>query len=255
MASIELTPEKPDFPVSGWHVEGQMNEHICATALYYLHSENIISSNLSFRMETSADLHYNYEYDVGQSAFHWMEQLYGTALGESKSPCLQNYGSVETRQGRLLAFPNVLHHRVSPCKLIDPTKPGHCRFIALWLVDPANRIISTANVPPQQMTWYGDSLLGSTSSARAEGLSKLPPDLVTLLAEEGLAGIEATKDGKLPRELMDMVKGYFEEADSGLPMSIAEARVHREKLMKERSRFEKLAEYVWQQHSYYFYDH
>jgi hypothetical protein len=33
MASIELTPEKPRFPVGSWHVEGQMNEHICATAL------------------------------------------------------------------------------------------------------------------------------------------------------------------------------------------------------------------------------
>ncbi|KAF5011169.1 hypothetical protein FDECE_2694, partial [Fusarium decemcellulare] len=28
MASIELTPEKPCFPAGGWHVEGQMNEHI-----------------------------------------------------------------------------------------------------------------------------------------------------------------------------------------------------------------------------------
>lgn len=26
MASIELTPEKPEFPAGGWHIEGQMNE-------------------------------------------------------------------------------------------------------------------------------------------------------------------------------------------------------------------------------------
>jgi hypothetical protein len=84
-----------------------MNERICATALYYLDSENITSSNLSFRMQTSAYI--NEEFDVGQDAYHWMEQIYGTSLGCGRgSGCLQNYGSVETKEGRLLAFPNVL---------------------------------------------------------------------------------------------------------------------------------------------------
>lgn len=81
-----------------------MNEHICATALYYLDSENISPSNLSFRMQTSAYL--NEEIEVGQDAFHWLEAVYGTELRDA--PCLQNYGKVETREGRLLAFPNVL---------------------------------------------------------------------------------------------------------------------------------------------------
>lgn len=83
-----------------------MNEHICATALYYLDSENITDTSLSFRMQTSAYMEDGY--DVGQDGYHWMEQIYGTGLGGGGSPCLQNYGSVETRQGRLLAFPNVL---------------------------------------------------------------------------------------------------------------------------------------------------
>lgn len=84
-----------------------MNERICATALYYLDSENITSSNLSFRMQTSAYM--NDEYSVGQDAFHWLEQVHGTGLqGGGGSPCLQNYGSVETKKGRMLAFPNVL---------------------------------------------------------------------------------------------------------------------------------------------------
>jgi hypothetical protein len=83
-----------------------MNERICATALYYLDSENITSSDLSFRMQTSAYM--NDEYHVGQEAYHWMEQVFGTGLGGANSPCLQNYGSVETKEGRMLAFPNVL---------------------------------------------------------------------------------------------------------------------------------------------------
>lgn len=106
MASIELTPEKPEFPVGGWHVEGQMNERICATALYYLDNENISPSSLSFRMQTSPYI--NEDIDVGQENYKWLEFAYGTTLGGGNSPCLQNYGTVETKQGRLLAFPNVL---------------------------------------------------------------------------------------------------------------------------------------------------
>jgi hypothetical protein len=39
-------------------------------------------------------------------------------------------------------------HQASSFKLVDPTKPEYRRSIALWLVDPTLRIISTANVPP-----------------------------------------------------------------------------------------------------------
>lgn len=41
----------------------------------------------------------------------YYEQIYGTSLrGEmtENSPAIQNLGNVETRQGRLLVFPNVL---------------------------------------------------------------------------------------------------------------------------------------------------
>lgn len=55
MASIQLTPEKPEFPAGGWHTEDLLNERICATALYYLDSQNITESSLSFRMHTSAN--------------------------------------------------------------------------------------------------------------------------------------------------------------------------------------------------------
>jgi hypothetical protein len=87
-------------------VEGQLNEQICATALYYVESENITPSSLAFRMQTPEGL--EMEVGVGQDNYRWMESVYGTSLGGGDHPCLQNYGSIETRQGRLLAFPNVL---------------------------------------------------------------------------------------------------------------------------------------------------
>ncbi len=133
MASIELTPEKPYFPVGGWHVrtcfkhspayqgnpidradkkqiEGQMNEHIVATALYYLDSENVTPSQLSFRMSTEEEQEELQDL-VGQDQYQFFERVYGTGLSESHdagSDRVQPYGSVETPEGRLLAFPNVL---------------------------------------------------------------------------------------------------------------------------------------------------
>ena len=146
-------------------------------------------------------------------------------------------------------------HRVSPFKLIDPTKPGHRRFIALWLVDPTKRIISTANFPPQQMNWYVDSLLGSNNRARGEALSKLPPELINLFAEKGFASVSAAREAQLPEELMDFVRKYFDDGKHSLPMSSEEASEHRKKLMRERSAFVQTSGKEWQRPSYNFCEH
>jgi hypothetical protein len=275
LASIELTPEKPEFPSGSWHLEGQMNEHICGTALYYLDCENITDNHLSFRMMTPDDLENDSKYAVEQQSYTWMEMVFGTVLGGDYSPCLQNYGSVQTRQGRLLAFPNILwvfwidsnntcanaetrQHCVSPFKLIDPTKPGHRRFIALWLVDPGKRIISTANVPPQQMSWYAENLLGTTPASSKEAIIKLPAELVVLLQERGLVTANDTtlgKDPKLPEELMDIVRGYVDAEGHAMPMGVEEAGEHRLKLMEERSTQVKAAQDEWKMRRYNFCEH
>ena len=260
IASIELTPEKPSFPPGGWHIEGMMNEHICGTSLYYFDSENVTTSSLSFRMQTDAymnDSHNSSGHDVGQDEYHWMQAVYGANFGSGNgSPCLQNYGSVETKQGRLLAFPNVFHHRVSGFQLADPTKPGHRRFIALWLVDPTKRIISTANVPPQQMDWWAESILGSTKpAAQKETSSKLPAEIRLLLEERGYPSGTTKGDGRLPEELMEMVREHLTRDEKELPMSVDEAKKHRLALMKERSAFRETSQGSWHHHAYSFCEH
>lgn len=265
MASIELTPDKPVFPAGGWHIEGQMNECICATALYYLDSENITPSHLAFRMETSNDEDIPYE----QGEFDWHEQVYGTYVSVGAgSFCLQNYGSVETKQGRLLAFPNVFQHRVSSFQLADPTKPGHRRFVALWLVDPHRRIISTANVPPQQRSWWAESVLGVSAEARKEVAAKFPPEVLRLvhhlvesdgdkLSGEGVGpGNETTtvpRTPRLPEELVQMIQDHSE--NDNMLMSEGEARGHRLALMAERSRYDAQANHFWRQATYSFCEH
>ena len=52
LANIELTPEKPNYDGGSWHVEGQLNERICATSLYYYDSKNVTDSYLAFRHRT-----------------------------------------------------------------------------------------------------------------------------------------------------------------------------------------------------------
>jgi hypothetical protein len=146
-------------------------------------------------------------------------------------------------------------HRVSSFELEDETKPGHRRFIALWLVDPHKRIISTANVPPQQQDWWLESVFGSTEKTRDAAIAKMPAELVTLLQGKGLSANISGGEGTLPPELMEMVHQHFQADKDTLPMTTEEAKEHRRKLMEERSAFVRVAEEGWQQHSYSFCEH
>ena len=121
------------------------NEHICATALYYYDSFNITESRLSFRQQSSADDASEMPYP--QSVHGWLEDVFGC---QNEEAAVQEVGSVLCKEGRLLTFPNILQHQVKPFELADKTKKGHRKILALFLVDPGIRIISTANVPPQQ---------------------------------------------------------------------------------------------------------
>lgn len=243
IVSIELTPETPEFKAGSWHVEGQMNERICATALYYLDSENITESSLSFRMRTPEYIQDESGFMVGQDSYQWLQYVYGVLLSGPSSN-VQNFGSVTTNEGRLLAFPNTFQHAVSPFELQDKTKPGHRRFVALWLVDPHVRILSTANVPPQQQSWWLESILGTTPTERAKAAEKLPVEVLRLLRETAGAGSDdkvlsgncgQAKTAALPEELVAMILSHF--STEGL-MTEAEAHDFRLKLMDERTQFQ-----------------
>lgn len=133
-----------------------------------------------------------------------MEPIFGIGNYES---AVQDVGSVNTRQGRLLTFPNILQHRVEPFALEDRTKPGHRKILALFLVDPNVRVISTAHVPAQRMDWWAREL------DRTDG-TRFP-----------------LRD--LPNELKDCIYGGVE----GFPISLGEAKKAREELMEERKAF------------------
>ena len=264
LASIELTPEKPSYAGGGWHVEGQMNEHIVGTAIYYLDCENVTASHLEFAAATDDQVSSDEDWAfVGQDQYHWLEHVFGF---ENWASAIQHYGSVETRERRLLAFPNVFQHRVSAFALRDKTKPGHRRFVVLWLVDPTTRIISTANVPPQRADWWLETALSDFDDARGGGGTTLaqtmPPEVLRLMLES-TADDPATMEellpkvqtpSRLPNEVLHQIRTEVGDG-AGLPMSRREAEGHREALMKERQAVEKKSSSAVWSTSYSFCEH
>ncbi|KAL0573732.1 hypothetical protein V5O48_008228 [Marasmius crinis-equi] len=224
LANIELSPEsgKTSYEGGTWHVEGQLNEHICASAIYYYDQSNITESRLAFRQLT--DREPSHEKDYEQGDYSGLETLYGI---EQYGPCLQNLGSVVTREGRLLVFPNVLQHQVQPFKLTDPTKPGYRKILALFLVDPYIRTLSTANVPPQQREWWAEVVRRDDS----------------------------TRLGKLPAELKDQVVRMTDEWPDEWPISLEEAKRVREDLMLKRRMYVDKVNQDFEQEGFSFCEH
>ncbi|CEJ82727.1 hypothetical protein VHEMI02776 [[Torrubiella] hemipterigena] len=212
LANIHLTPENPTYEGGSWHVEGMRNEHICATALYYYDSDNITDSHLDFRTNANRE-------DLSMELSH--EQSDDLSIQrvlniDTSGPAVQEIGGVNTRQGRALFFPNVYQHRVRDFKLADPTRPGHRKILALFLVDPKIPVISSANVPPQQLDWW----------ANETGMGSMPHQENTLDKQQ-LSGKNV-----LPPELAAMVADNVE-----FPISLDAAKAIREELMAERKVF------------------
>lgn len=212
LAGIELTPENAKYEGGSWHLEGMLNEHIVATSIYYYDVENVTDSHLRFRQNATLD---DWNLDYEQDDHEPLAKIFGTESMRDE-PAVQEIGRVATNEGRLLVFPNTLQHRVESFELKDVTKPGHRRFLLLWLVDPYYRVVSTANVPPQRHDWWAD-----------EGLRKV---------------IDASK---LPPELSKMVEDEVAE----YPMSMEQAKKLRLELMEERTNFGEAVELIVEEYN------
>jgi hypothetical protein len=120
----------------------------------------------------------------------------------NEAPLNQALGEIVTQENRCIVFPNIYQHRVAPFQLKDSSQPGQRKILVFFLVDPSIRILSTANVPPQQSHWF-INLLRSMSPFN-----------------------------QLPVVVVDKIMNYID-----FPMSINQAKEHREKLMNERKYF------------------
>ncbi|KAF5660946.1 hypothetical protein FCIRC_11999 [Fusarium circinatum] len=204
LANIHLTPEKPAYDGGSWHTEGLLNEHIVSTALYYYDSENITDCTLDFRTcADKEDLAGDISYEQ-----HWHDPIERTFDLTQGGSIFQDIGSVLTKAGRAIFFPNVLQHHVSQFRLADPTKSGHRKILALFLVDPAIPIISTSNVPPQQKHWW-TSLSGLDS-----GCGVMPPELVKKVVDYSEWPIDLEEAKKVRLDLMKERTSFKAEEES-----------------------------------------
>lgn len=213
--SIELDPETPSFPGEEWHTEGNANERIVANAIYALDSENMSEPQISFRQRCrlggrtwvydriGADDSDNEERaadeidDLILNYALWDVKYIGRLCGFEHiqdSPSWQQLGEVKMPPGRLISFPNAFQRRMGLLQLQDKTKPGHCRFLTMSLVDPTYRLCSTRNVPPQQTGWTkGDGAESATRMDLGEAL-ELREELVKEHAkkDEGVFELAST---------------------------------------------------------------
>ncbi|KAM0457489.1 hypothetical protein ACHAO4_003289 [Trichoderma viride] len=173
------------------------------------------------------------------------QRTHGTSLRDGWAPCLQMYGAVQMHEGRLLTFPSVFQHKESSIKLKDPSKPGTRHVISLQLVDPSMRIISTANVPPQQRDWWLGAVLRQPLRSDGSTLANLPPDLVAILEQKNMSG------GELSVEILDMVRAHLHNDESFLPMTEEEARKHRAELLQDRIEHHTRADISWADTRYF----
>jgi hypothetical protein len=177
LGGIELTPDKPSFLGEGWHADGLLNEHIAGVAMYCFDLENVTNTRISFAQQISMP-GAKFSFDWGEWDVPYLEELFGVQNG---GPAFQELGSVSIRQGGLITFPNCLRHRLESFELVDKARPGRCRFLTLWLVDPYYRICSTRNVPPQRLDWWEQEARSHLLSAHP-----LPQELADqIIAETG----------------------------------------------------------------------
>lgn len=143
-------------------LQGQMNEHIVAVAMYVYDANNVSESRIAFRQQTQLPTEDDFTspWRVTKNQNHTIWSMPTLELGKPHHGAdafaeilgftgwdfcrdnfypplpVQDLGRVALPQGRLVTFPNVLESRRDPFELFDPTNPGHHRCVTLMLVDP-----------------------------------------------------------------------------------------------------------------------
>lgn len=169
MTNIQLAPKKPEYKGDIFQVDGLTNERIVATGIYYYDVENITESRLNF-VECSGKTTIGREFrDDGYTL--------GYAFGVGKGkPYVQDIGYVTANEGRCLVYPNIYQHQESGFKLADPKKPGHCKMLIFYFVDPSTTIPSTRYVPPQQQEWWSEKVMDTNKGGQLAMLPELVKD-------------------------------------------------------------------------------
>ncbi|OAA69519.1 hypothetical protein ISF_02789 [Cordyceps fumosorosea ARSEF 2679] len=232
IGAVELTPARPTRAATPWRLAGLLSDRIVATAMVYLDSDNVADAAgaLSFRVEADLDpLEHVWGGGTGSGPHHPLAplaEIYGLDSPldlDGGAPALQELGTVLAPDGRLVAFPNAVQHRVEAFRLRDPRRPGRRRWLAVHLVDPHVRVCSTRAAPPQQPGWWADA-----------GWDRVD-----------------WRARRVPPELVDAVRGMIGERGPGR----AEVESRRKEMREERERkqeqvmSEEVTAYMFDEHA------
>ncbi|KAJ1912087.1 hypothetical protein LPJ71_002783 [Coemansia sp. S17] len=156
MANVELTSKRPIHGGKDWSVAGLANERIIATGIFFYDVANIAPTSMRFREALSS-----LDFEAEQCDINSVIEAYGIEPSQqcSDDPVSQELGSVGIKDGRCVVFPNIHQYKFPELKLADKTKPGHCKMLTFYFVDPSTHIPSTEIVPPQQLDWYFEDIL------------------------------------------------------------------------------------------------
>ena len=130
----------------------------------------------------------------------------------------QPAGTVQTPQGRCIAYTNMYQHKLSPISLTDPTKLGHIKMLTLHLGNPQTQprplIMTTSDVPPQQMAWVHRDV-NEAAAQRGCRLGTLPQEILDMIVdalcedEDSMGEREAQEWWEKMREARAMVVERF----------------------------------------------
>ena len=199
---INLTPEDAVFKSEQWHVQGQTNERICATAAFVYSATNLSPARpptISFRRRVNIEEAIAAKGEVSSPPF--LPEIYNARHGD---PTVQTIGDVHLREGRVVVWPNVFQTRLNSFELDDLSQAGHCKILFLHLIDPNRRILSTSLVPCQRRDWWTDAVRFSCA-----------------------------RMWRLPREVSDRICEQVDE----YPIAMEEAERIREDFVEERKAF------------------
>ncbi|KAJ2694268.1 hypothetical protein H4218_005698 [Coemansia sp. IMI 209128] len=68
--------------------------------------------------------------------------------------CSLEFCNVDIEDGLCVVFPNTYQYKMSQIARRIASKPGHCKMLTFYYVDPSKHILSTEIVPPQQKYWW-----------------------------------------------------------------------------------------------------
>ncbi|TMW56817.1 hypothetical protein Poli38472_006827 [Pythium oligandrum] len=183
MVEIQLDAETPEFYHEQWHIDARKVERVVASGLYCFGMENLTECRIALRSPVNPPF-------TMQQDLNSMAAIYGFTP-QTDPVIYQDAGSVSIEEGRSVTWPNYLEHQLLPFNVKDKSMPGKLQLLRFMIVDPFHPILSTRDVPPQQLQWTD---AGIDAIARKYHLPDAVLDLIQSMTRFGLSAVQAEEE-------------------------------------------------------------